>query len=596
MDYSSLASYYNNLFTIQVTLIGIIIAALFVFIQLTYSTFTFKQIMYLVTDKFFISTIILSLFTLSGIGIASFSLSVNSHNFIPNYNLGTRSFFINETIAALAMVLTLSSIVLFIFVAIKNIKYLNSRDIVMLIINKIQIDEFKYFLTNKYGIELPYINKFRFNVVISNPVKTDEKIENWGISEEEYQKNIAKEKELTNQKEAYLIKIRKYKENPIESIFELLVKTFDEKNLNTTIEIITRLLEKIDLLIDEKYLKKSPDDWDMDSGILKSLIIYLREKVDDLLFSYPSLDYKRYRRPVISLIEEVANRLIQRRLVVDVKPLFDLIERYTDVYITESPEEFKHEIGFYEKNAKYILENYSQEIKDNVHEFDDLLNEIFRKVGWLTERLIQKKELEFGTRMPNLTYASQIDAIRSLYAEVSHIYGHENKNLYPLIFFDAINVSIHALYDIKKRDQKGVSQILEEWIFDIYSIGTDHAKEGNTSTAWISAINLQEILQIALLKKDHEIQERIIDYLIGIFFECKLSINDTESRSPIPTIKKVLIENIRNFKRVIDQSVSDRYIRHDYKEDFNTQKIRLIELGDLLDTDFGLRLKNAEEK
>jgi hypothetical protein len=152
---SGLAGFYNNLFTIQVTVFGIIIAAVFVLVQIA-AAFSDRHSLRLLTDRILIIYFILSVPTLVLTATGGLLLSFQKHNFVPFWNLHFRPLLTASWTPALLLFLTGMSVLMFIWFVYRNLRYLHPHRILLLASQSVKPHEIRLFLFNEYGIDPPH--------------------------------------------------------------------------------------------------------------------------------------------------------------------------------------------------------------------------------------------------------------------------------------------------------------------------------------------------------------------------------------------------------------------------------------------------------
>ena len=149
-------SFYSTLLTIEFTVFGIIAAVIFTFIQIIYSSFSYREIKIIYCNPLLIIYFALSIITLLATVIASYSLSFPDHNFIPNYNLNANAFFHNAFISIIILQLFLSSIIIFIIYIFFNLKNIRPSRIAIVIGTQVKVSDVKLYLLKVVGCNDPF--------------------------------------------------------------------------------------------------------------------------------------------------------------------------------------------------------------------------------------------------------------------------------------------------------------------------------------------------------------------------------------------------------------------------------------------------------
>jgi len=114
----SIVSFYNNLFAVQVAVFGIIAAAIFVFLQIVYSQFSYREVYGIFKNVFLIMYLLISIITLIITASGSFLLTFTNIN-LPILDNVLRNWGVPLALLSGFVV----SIMLFIIFTFSNISY-----------------------------------------------------------------------------------------------------------------------------------------------------------------------------------------------------------------------------------------------------------------------------------------------------------------------------------------------------------------------------------------------------------------------------------------------------------------------------------------
>jgi hypothetical protein len=185
----SIVSFYNNLFAIEIAVFGIIAAAIFVFLQIVYSQFSYREVYGIFKNVFLVLYLIISTITLLLTAAGSLLLSFPELNPILGANLAVHDILRNWVVASSLLVSFLLSLALFAVFTFSNIGNIRPSRVALLISKRIGNDQIKNYLLRKYGVPAPDDWLFMlkqyggdFILVRSRELESDEKHE---MSEEE---------------------------------------------------------------------------------------------------------------------------------------------------------------------------------------------------------------------------------------------------------------------------------------------------------------------------------------------------------------------------------------------------------------------------
>ena len=131
----------------------------------------------------------------------------------------------------------------------------------------------------------------------------------------------------------------------------------------------------------------------------------------------------------------------------------------------QSPSIFQEVMDYYRKIGERALESLDEKsIVLHRRRPKDVLDDVFRSVGWLGERMLSKVPLEDSPLMLNYEYSSEYDALLNCLLSFEYIYSERHPASYPLIYFDALYVVLRKLIEIYTKDRH---RKLEENILSI---------------------------------------------------------------------------------------------------------------------------------
>jgi hypothetical protein len=118
-----ISSFYNSLFTIEIAVFGIIAAAIFVFLQIVYSQFSYREINGIFKNVFLISFLIIGAVTLLLTAGGALLLSFPSLNLTVAGNFSLKDIFLNWVTAFYLLFSFFLSLAIFGVFTFSNINY-----------------------------------------------------------------------------------------------------------------------------------------------------------------------------------------------------------------------------------------------------------------------------------------------------------------------------------------------------------------------------------------------------------------------------------------------------------------------------------------
>jgi len=492
-------SFYNNLFTIEITVFGIIAAAIFVFLQIIYSQFSYREITVIFKNVYLIFYLFLSTLTLILTGIGSLLLSFSSHDFVSDVNFRANELFLNEYFALGLLLSFFVSLVLFVLLTFVNLKFIRPSMIALLIGKNIKMKQISDFLLKKYGIPAPdswvFISELYKDTPLEDPlIKLPIR-----IGEKKARMTKAKKKEVEARKKEAEEKMADYQEkykqikkeiesskNPFEPLDALFLKIIETSDLKAIDEACSTLTDISDRFIKAHSDTKKTNIWYPYVGIIENHLKNLMETLRMYIDMCDRRDFEIAKIKILEMSKNIAINLLVRNNQIEIKTLLVFWKEIADKAIGDSSQVFGKIIRFYRDMADYAFDKGIEESKE-------WLDEIFRHLGWLGERLLSKKGIEEKPIIQDAYYSTEYDQLFNALFSYSHDYNYKYPELYPLIYFDAVYVIFLQLIPRYKENQ--ISEIKNN-IFDCVYTYSSFAKEAilksNSEGAALATLNLKQ--------------------------------------------------------------------------------------------------------
>jgi hypothetical protein len=578
----SIVSFYNNLFTVEVAIFGIIAAAIFVFLQIVYSQFSYREVYGIFKNVFLILYLIISIITLVLTAFGSFLLS------FPETNLTFENIFRNWALPFSLLLGFFLSIVLFIIFTRSNIRDIRPSKIALLISKKVSKNQIRDYLLKKYGITPPdhwlFLSKPDQFIVIRT---VNDKGEVQEISEEEKIKEVSKkqelERELEEKKKIYTQATNSVakKQDPMEPLDALMLRAINNVDLATVNEIQNLLVTKSIEFIN--YYKNTEDqkEWSPNSGLIRKYLDYLVElfKAHLVMSERQKLDSTKIK--ILETSCTIANFVISTSPG-EVNVLLNLWKETADREIGKSREVFNKIIELYHRLLEYAFER-------GIEKNESCLDDIFRHLGWLTERLIAQLGIEQKPLMRNHDYYNEYDQIFETLLFCSDKYEDKYPTAYPLIYFDFVDVLFLQLIPIaKKSKNQKVEQNIFECLFIYYHFAEAAMAKNNSKGAALAITRLKELYEKLASEDILDCAKEGIDLMVRLglaafSYKGKLEHVDFLGNKGM---EEYLMDIVAKspYREKVCTAVYDSYLHSDY---WDSKWGFILEMGKRLSTNFG---------
>lgn len=584
----SITSFYNNLFAIEIAVFGIIAAAIFVFLQIVYSQFSYREVYGIFKNVFLLLFLTISIATLLLTAAGSLLLSFPEFNPILGTNLAIKDILRDWVMAFSLLFSFLLSLALFVVFTFTNISYIRPSRVALLISKKMRKEQIRDYLLKKYGIPAPddwlfLLKKYggSFITVRSTELENDEKHE---LSDEERAQKESKkqelEKELSENRKTYekVKKIVEHAQDPMEPLDALMLRAINNVDLATINEIQSVLIRKSADFIGNYKDDEDSKEWSPYSGIIQKYLRYLTELLRTHLDMCDRQKLDSTKLKILETSEKIANQVISTNST-QINIILTFWKEIADNAIGRSREIFNKVVQQYRSLADYAFEKGIENNKN-------WLDEIFRHFGWLGERLITREGIEEKPLMRDYDYFNEYDQLFEALLSFRHEYNDKYPTSYPLIYFDAIDVVFLQITSTCKETQ---SRRLYENIFDCLYTYSSFAEaaipKGNSNGAALATIRLKDSYDALVSKGLGESAKEAIGLLVIIG---GMAARHKDKLQKVEFVRGGLIDQYimdtivtSPFRDKISYAIREAYIRQDADWDF------VIEMGKRLGTNFG---------
>jgi len=578
----NLANFYSNILGIEITVLGIISAAIFVFLQILHSNFSYKVMMFSLKRISLVIYAVLSILVILVTSLGTLHFTMGAHDFIPQWNLYSFCFFESNYTVAVLFLFFLLSIALGIITIFQSIKLLNPSFLMRRHLEKAKNDLIKKSLHNRYGVPKP----FPLVSILYATQGEDDKPEEKAAQEEEIKR---KEEEFEKENKRYeQLKAASEKAPDIFEGFEnLLVKAISQGNRGVVKKAISDFKDKFEAVLNDAD----------ESFPAKHLATYVGESLGIFLEACRKNDTMSFAPQFIRATREIALIFIKTGHREHVKEILKTWKEQADITIKKSDRLlFREIIKSYQEIASAVFEEEEHTKRGRC----DILDDSFRNLGWLAERFLAEKGLEKMPTMHDDSYYDEFDAIYNAIFHFEWKYNHDKPDAYPLIFFDAIYVLFEQLLKIYTEPKKEGARTannrsyIKNWLFSCAYAYSSFAKEAievsNGNGVALAGIRLRELYKKADEAEAEDVAIDIIGLIVRLAIQTAMNseklIGDSMFVGRITEeLEKVILNS--KYRNEISSAVFENFIEI-YGGDPDKKYAYIKSLGVKLGTNFRL--------
>ena len=427
----ALQNFYSNLFSIEITTLGIIAAAIFVVLQILHSNFSYRDMMLSLRQVSLVFYILLSIIVILITGLGTLHFALGTHDFVP-VDLRTTAFFGNNYTAAALLLGFLVSAGLGLLTIFGSIKLLNPASLIRKHLDELTRSAVGRFLYRKYGVPMPSFMPISISYSLPDSSRTP--------ASEVEQKEEQKSREAKYAAEQANYERLKKEVEGAPDVFEgfesLVLKAVAAGDTATVRNAIEDWISKLKVILHDAD-PSFPNRY---------LATYVAESLRSFLEACKKHNTQSLSPEFVRATRTVALAFMNNHSH-DVREILKGWKEQADAAIANSDRFlFKEIIQSYKEIAGIAFEQEKLSPKQR----NDILDESFRNMGWLAERLLTKRGVEPKPIMHDTDYYDEFDALYDALFHFKYEYNSEAPNAYPLIFFDAIHVLFDRLLEIYK--------------------------------------------------------------------------------------------------------------------------------------------------
>jgi len=439
-----LSNFYNNMFAIEIAVYGIIAATMFVFVQMFHAQFSYRQIGLAFKNIWLILYVALSSLTMIFTAAASLELSLPSHNFLPWWDVGSRALFVNEFTPLLLLIVFFASIIVCVVFVIRNLRYLHPSRVLLLIGESIRNEDIKNFLLKKFGVPLPskwmWMHKPKKS---QTATATDSDLNELG-DDNDNKVGLPHKKERDPElayKEYEKVKNKaKDAPDPFEPISVILVSALRKGDIGILNEICDVLVNISRRFLTSVETRGSGASWSPYSKIGRWYV----EHMGDFLWAHMQIAEKQSldlgRVMMLEISNRIAKHVVVKREFLEIKAVLDFWKKVGDDAIGRRIDSFICVITCYDDLCEKA---FGEGISVN----QQWIDEIFRHLGWLGEKLFSKQPIEDEPLMIDDYHYPVHNRFLDILLSYSQKYDSKYPDSYPCNLFRSNHRDSLSAYD-----------------------------------------------------------------------------------------------------------------------------------------------------
>jgi hypothetical protein len=448
MNVSGLSAFYNNLLTIQVTVFGIIAAAIFVLVQLAHSTFSGRHNLRVLRDPYLIAYLISTGVALLLTAIASLLLSLDRHDFISSFNLRSRLIVTSNWTPAALLSLTGISVMIFICFVVLNLAYLHPHRVLLLAAQAIKPEQVRLFLFHEYGLDPPFQSARLVPAALLEhilPFRKDEQEDPSSNAEQLH-------KEIIDTQKAYRQDLDHFNElriiatkatDPLDIVYAITVRAFQNMDFNTLKEV-NKTIDGLSKAVLGSILRVNEKRWNPDLQVARRWAQHVTTFVSAVLEVVEKQGMNSVSPIVLQITDDLWPQLAERDEFGALFVVVSYWKRVADNAIGKNKAVFTWIVKRYETVGSWALEQGH----------GDILDRSLGDLGWLGERVLEKIGLETKPKMYDTEYSTEYEDVLNILLSFGSLFSDKYPTGYPLICFDSLMVIASKLVELRCKDSK----------------------------------------------------------------------------------------------------------------------------------------------
>ena len=587
MGTANLLSFYNTLFSIEIAVFGIICAVVFVFIQLFLSTYSYKHIGHILKDKWLMLFFFFSITDLLATSLGSFFLSFEQHDMLPRLFFATDLIVTNQFYVFACWLLIFASIIVFVKLIFNNISYLQPHRALFLLTKNIEFSNVRDYLWRRYPLEVPWNLKMKDTIFFIDP-------------EEKKRSKKAEKARLLKEEKALDVELKRVEkvikticnrvstaEDPLVPVRDMMIQFIKKSDISSFEEASSILVSATNSFL--KQLPAATSIWSPENDLAKNYSRHVIEILSTLLEVADKEGLISMKKSIIKTSYNISMELFDNKWFGEVDMFGEWWQKIADDSIGYDSFIFKSVIKYYREIGSKFMKIIKTSNARKSDENERLLENLFRYVGWLGERLMIKGPFEESPLFDNYSYSTDYDEYYNCIMSFGDLYNWKRPNLYPLIYFDVLIVIMRRLISIVKNHP---DSNLSENIFSIAYAFASFAEKAIAVKHWdgasLAALRISEAYQELKDEGLNKTSNDVIKLLVRIgMLTAANKENEEKARFMSKSLDQWVIDELSKYNENIDEEVKESDIKtiglnYEAKWTFITQ------LGSKMGTNFGL--------
>lgn len=536
-------NFYHTLFTVEITLLSIVAAAVFVFVRILYNRFSHYEASAILKNNWLITYFVISFFTLlytaTGLLITSFPNS----NPIPFIEKSWLFIFENSWSGLGIVFFFIVSVGLLIKITLETSEYMNPDNAVPISADAMKYDLLKDFLLNQYGVPKPMQS-----ILIYIEHQEGEKER---LSEEDEDYDI--EEDIKRQKE--IINKVKNSQDPLKPLDRFIMTAIRDQDVSM-LRAGCRELQSISIKFINSQKVKFSKKWNPNSQLVNNYLDYF---VDNISLYLDWCDDKNFvigKIELLKLTKKILDKsLLQRNKPLEIKKILTLWKLTGKNLIGIQPKVLNQVINFYKDIIDYAFE---EGIKDR----KDWLEESFRNIDVLAENLFEQEGIEESTMIFDYHYTTTQDLLLNSLFSIGDKYNDDYSNEYPLVYFDVVEVICIKLMSIYKESSRAdLKDVLFQCLYVYSSFAEKAIESGNSKGASLAISKLKKIYKKVKEENVDYVAKHSIERITSIGCLCATNRDKLEEVDFIGPLEEFVIDILKDssYQKSISKSVNESH-------------------------------------
>jgi hypothetical protein len=366
----------------------------------------------------------------------------------------------------------------------------------------------------------------------------------------------------------------------LESFMWRSIKSSDLNNIDLAGEAIIKITK--DFIFKHSDCEKN-NEWSITSRIIAKYLQHIVTMFSLFLDNGRNSGLEVIQLKIIKPIYEILLILLKRGNFSEIKILLSFLKKTADKSIGKYPIVFTEIMEYYQSLGNITFKMSADK------KYNDLLEEIFRHLGWLGERLLAQTDIEEKPLMYDEQYSSEYDVLINILLSYSYEYNNNYPNKYPLMYFDAIWVVFEKLVKIyKKTNNVGVKNRLFDCVYTYSSFAIDAIDASNNNGATLASMDLKKSYEYLTNEEVDNVAKDALELMVEVAVKAVSNRDNLKETSFIgwsieDELKKEIV--LSEFPSTVKNAIREVYIKTNEKHDIVFEFIK--QLAFKMNTNFG---------